>query len=45
MINSVFMRFCVCVSLGALLDLLDKYEIAENTVIFYTSDNGPHQGK
>jgi arylsulfatase A-like enzyme len=27
---------------GQLLDLLDKLKIAENTIVIYTADNGPH---
>ena len=32
-------------ALGSLLDLLDAHEVAPHTAIFYTTDNGPHQGK
>jgi uncharacterized sulfatase len=28
--------------IGRILDLLDDLELAENTVVFFTSDNGPH---
>jgi arylsulfatase len=28
---------------GELLDLLDELEIAENTIVIYSTDNGPHQ--
>lgn len=27
---------------GELLDLLDELDIAENTIVFYSTDNGPH---
>ena len=27
---------------GELLDLLDELGIAENTIVFYSTDNGPH---
>ncbi len=27
---------------GQLLDLLDELKIAENTIVFYSTDNGPH---
>jgi arylsulfatase A-like enzyme len=27
---------------GVLLDLLDKLKVADNTIVIYTSDNGPH---
>ena len=27
---------------GTLLDLLDKLKIADNTIVIYTTDNGPH---
>jgi arylsulfatase A-like enzyme len=29
-------------NVGQLLDLLDKLEIADNTLVLYTTDNGPH---
>ncbi len=29
-------------TVGALLDLLDKLGIAENTIVIYSTDNGPH---
>ena len=29
-------------NVGALLDLLEELEIDENTLVFFTSDNGPH---
>ena len=29
--------------IGQLLDLLDALKIADNTVVFFTSDNGPHK--
>jgi arylsulfatase A-like enzyme len=32
------------VQFGNLMAMLEKYGIANNTVILYTSDNGPHQG-
>ena len=28
---------------GRLMDLLDELDIADNTVVFFTSDNGPHK--
>ena len=27
---------------GTLLDLLDELKIADNTIVIYTTDNGPH---
>ncbi len=30
-------------TVGAVVDLLDELGIAENTLVFFTSDNGPHQ--
>ena len=27
---------------GELLDLLDQLKITDNTIVIYTSDNGPH---
>jgi arylsulfatase len=27
---------------GAMLDLLDKLDIADDTIVFYSTDNGPH---
>ena len=29
-------------NIGELLDLLDKLGIADNTLVLYTTDNGPH---
>jgi arylsulfatase len=29
-------------TVGELLDLLDKLKIADNTLVFYSTDNGPH---
>ncbi|SHG86854.1 arylsulfatase [Ferrimonas marina] len=29
--------------IGLFLDLLDELEIADNTVVFYSTDNGPHK--
>jgi arylsulfatase A-like enzyme len=31
--------------LGRLIQTLKDSNVYENTIIFYTSDNGPHQGK
>lgn len=33
------------VQIGRLLELLRQHDVADDTVIFYTADNGPHQGK
>ena len=32
------------VQIGRALDMLDSRGLSDNTVIFYTTDNGPHQG-
>ena len=31
--------------LGRLIDLLKQKNVYEDTIIFYTADNGPHQGE
>lgn len=32
------------VQIGRLRSILDTNQVADNTIIFYTADNGPHQG-
>jgi len=34
---------CGCGTIGTIFDKVDQFGIADNTIVIYTTDNGPHQ--